>query len=380
MPSKRIQQIDASGIRKVFDLASTLKNPCNLSIGQPDFDTPNPVKQGAIKAILGGRNGYTPTQGIPQLREQVAEHYKRKGAPQEELFITSAVSGAFMLALMATCDVGDELLIPDPFFVMWKDLAKVTGITPRLVDTYPNFRWTREAIEAQITPRTRAIVLASPSNPTGVAISQEEMELIAMVAKEHDLWVIYDEIYETFLYEGTHLNMSTYYPKTITVGGLSKSHSMTGWRVGWAAGPKEVIQGMLRLQQYSFVCAPSIAQWGAVEAMGVAMDQQVAAYKKKRDYMLQHLSGDYEIVKPQGAFYLFIKAPHGMGGEEFVMRALEHELILVPGKVFSSKDTHFRLSYAASDENLSRGVEILTKLAKFTAASRHFTKVLLVES
>jgi aspartate/methionine/tyrosine aminotransferase len=363
MVSRRSEQIDASGIRKVFDLAAQLKNPCNLSIGQPNFDVPEEVKRATIEAIQDGRNSYTQTQGIGELREALAQEFVDRGIPQESLFVTSAVSGGFLLALMATCDVGDEIVVPDPYFVFWKGLAQVQGVTPKFIDTYPDFRWTREKLEAAITPKTRAIVISSPANPTGVAASEEELRMIAEVAGEHDLWVIYDEIYRHFIYDSPHLDMSRYYAKTITLGGYSKSHSMTGWRVGYAAGPDEVIGQMLKLQQYSFVCAPTPAQWGALAAIDVSMERQVADYRAKRDYMVEQLSSQYNLASPDGAFYLFVEAPEGEKGSEFVMRALQDELMLVPGNVFSEQDTHFRISYAADQATLERGAEILQRLA-----------------
>lgn len=348
----------------MFDLAKQLDNPCNLSIGQPHFDTPQPIKDASAAAIFAGKNGYTPTQGIPELREAVLADYAARGVPQEDGFITSAVSGGFMLALIATCDVGDEILIPDPYFIMWNDLPRTLGVRPKLVNTYPNFKWTRERLEAQITHKTRAIALCSPANPTGAAVDETEMMMIADFAAEHDLWVIYDEIYRLFTYDRPHFEMSQYYPKTITLGGFSKSHSMTGWRIGTAVGPKEVIEPMIKLQQYTFVCAPTPGQWGALAALDLPMTKEVDDYRQKRDFMYNALKDDFEVIKPSGAFYLFIKAPEGMTGDQFVRAAIAKNLILVPGSAFSRKNTHFRLSFANTDEQLKRGVEILKSMVR----------------
>ena len=363
MPSKRIQEIDPSGIRRVFALAKTLKNPCNRSIGQPHFDVPEPLKQAAINAIKQGKNSYTSTEGIDELREALHASYAKKGAPQEAVFVTSAVSGGFLLALIATCDVGDEIIIPDPYFVMWKDLPTVFGVRSVTCNTYPDLRWHEEPLRRAITDKTRAIVVCSPMNPTGIAMTEEEIKMIARVAAEHNLWVIYDEIYEAFSYDHPHYSMSAYYPKTITLGGSSKSLSMTGWRIGSAAGPKDIIEQMIKLQQFTFICAPSMAQWAALEGVNYPLDSISADYKRKRDLMVANLKGHYTVVQPEGAFYLFPEAPRGMSGTEFVHKALERNLIVIPGNVFSGRDTHFRLSYAQSDAVLERGIEILIQLA-----------------
>lgn len=362
--SKRIQLIDPSAIQRVFALARKLKNPCNLSVGQPHFSTPQPIQEAAIQAIRTGKNAYTPTQGVPELCEAIAKRYADRGIPQEAVFATAAVSGGFVLALMAVCDVGDEILVPDPGFYAWKDFPRIFGVEPVLIDTYPDFRFRLEALEKAITPKTRALVFASPSNPSGTVVSEEELQLIADVAARHQLWVFYDEIYEVFNYDKPHLDMCRYYPHTITLNGFSKSHSMTGWRIGTAAGPKQVIDQMVRLQQYLFVCPPSMAQWGAITALETSVAREVEDYRHKRDYLLEKLSTAYEIVPPEGAFYLFPKVPGKLTGEEFTRRAIDDNLIILPGSVFGHRDTHFRISYANSDTELQRGVDILLKMAQ----------------
>lgn len=362
--SERIRALDTSGIRRMFDLAAKLEDPINLSIGQPHYDVPSEVKERMVDAIRQGENRYTATQGILPLRQEILKRYADRGIPQEEALITSGVSGGALLALIAMCDPGDEVLLPDPYFVFYKSLAQLFGITPKLVDTYPDFRWRREQIEPLITPKTRAIIVTSPANPTGVSATAEELAMIAGVARDHDLWVVYDEIYEQFSFDRPHLDMAALYEKTVTLGGFSKSHSMTGLRIGTAVGPKEILQEMIKLQQYTYVCAPSVAQWGALTALSSPMDEAVADYRRKRDYLFERLSPHYEIVRPDGAFYMFIKAPETMGGAAFTERALEHKMILVPGKVFSERDSHFRLSFAASDRTLERGVEALLKMRK----------------
>jgi len=365
--SKRIQALDTSGIRRMFDLAAKLEDPINLSIGQPHYDVPETVKERMVDAIRQGENRYTASQGLAALRKAVLERYAERGAPQENCLITSGVSGGALLALIATCDPGDEILLPDPYFVFYKSLAQLFGVKPVLIDTYPDFHLRPERIEPLVTDRTRAIVLTSPANPTGVSMTATELELVADIARRSNLWVIYDEIYEQFCYDRPHLNMSSLYERTLTLGGFSKSHSMTGHRIATAVGPDEIIHEMIKLQQYTYVCAPSAAQWGALTALSTPMEEAVADYRRKRDYILERLSRDYHIVRPDGAFYMFIEAPGSMAGSAFTELALEHKLILVPGNVFSERDSHFRLSFAASDETIERGVEVLHKMAKDAA-------------
>lgn len=351
--------IDSSGIRKVFDLAATLENPINLSIGQPDFDVDDAIKQAAIDAIHAGKNRYTLTQGIPPLRQALAA---RLQVDVDRIMVTSGVSGGLVLAFMALFGKGDEVIVPDPYFVMYKSLLKLYDATPAIVDTYPDFKLTAERIATHITPRTKAIIVGSPSNPTGVVLSESEWREIVALARKHDLLIISDEIYDAFVYDEPPFSPGSIYENVLTLGGFSKSHGMTGWRLGYAAGPIEIIRAMITLQQYTFVCAPSMVQEAGVKALTIPTDRYREAYKKKRDKMIAALSGKYKIAPTGGAFYLFPEAPGG-NATNFCMRAIEEKkLLLIPGNVFSERDTHFRLSYAASDETLDRGIEALLDL------------------
>jgi len=364
MIAKRMSLIDSSGIRKVFDLARNMTDPVNLSIGQPDFDVPDPVKQAAIDCIKAGHNRYTVTQGIPELHEAVKAHLmKTRGYDAESMLITSGVSGGLVLSFLALVDPGDEVVVPDPYFVMYKHLAHLAGGSVRFIDTYPDFRLRREAVEAAITPKTKLIVLNSPCNPTGAVYSREELQMAADVAAEHDLLVLSDEIYDCFSYTDSYPSMATIYPKTLLMGGFSKSHAMTGWRLGYATGPGEIIHEMTKLQQYSFVCAPSFAQYAGIAAFNCGTEESRQQYEAKRNLIYDGLKDNFEIVKPGGAFYIFPKAPWGTG-TEFVAEAIRNNLLIIPGNVFSERDTHFRISYAATGETLKRGIEILNRLAK----------------
>ncbi len=358
----RMKKIDSSGIRKVFDLAQKMKDPVNLSIGQPDFDVDEAVKEQAIEAIRKGFNRYTVTQGIPELIEAVREHLQRERQVQaEEVLITSGVSGGLMLALMAVVNPGDEVLIPDPYFVMYKHLVNLLGGVPVFYDTYPDFRLRREALEAKVSPRTKLLILNSPSNPTGAVLSREELQIAADFAAARGLLILSDEIYDEFAYDNPFTSIGSLYPKTLTLNGFSKSHAMTGWRLGYAAGPGEIIREMTKLQQFSFVCAPSMAQVAGVYALSAGPKQRIDEYRKKRDKIYGALKEFLEVEKPGGAFYIFPKAPGGKG-DDFVARAIEKSLLIIPGSVFSEKATHFRISYAASDRTIERGIAILRQL------------------
>jgi aspartate aminotransferase/aminotransferase len=362
--AKRTQAIEVSGIRKVFDLARSLKNPVNLSIGQPDFDVPEPIKAAAHAAIDAGLNGYTVTQGIPELRARILEDVRRRYPGQErEVFLTSGTSGGLVLAAMCTVNPGDEVIFFDPYFVMYPHLVNLVGGKAVVIDTYPDFRIDVDRVEAAVTPRTKAIVVNSPANPTGAVHDAETLRGLAQVARRHDLLLISDEVYRAFCYDTPFASPAQFNEDVLVVDGFSKAYGMTGWRLGFCHGPRRLIDEMTKLQQLAYVCAPSIVQYAALAAWDCDMSAQVAAYRRKRDRLLEGLRGHYEMVKPAGAFYLFPKAPWGTGSE-FVTEAIRNNLLIIPGETFSRSDTHFRISYAASDETLDRGIETLVHLAR----------------
>jgi len=369
--STRANAVDASGIRKVFDLAAKMKDPINFSIGQPDFDVPPEVKQATIKAISDVFNRYTQTQGIEPLRTRLRADLSREiGRDLGDVLITSGVSGGLFLSILATIDPGDEAIFLDPYFVMYKHLITLAGGKSVMVDSYPDFRFHADRVEKAITSKSKLLILNSPSNPTGVVMTPGEVREAVEVAKKHDLLLISDEIYEPFLYGkdadgdlgGLPSPMKSY-DKTILLRGFSKSHAMTGWRLGYAAGPAEIIGQMTKLQQYTYVCAPSPLQHAALKAMDVPMTGAVAAYRRKRDIAYQTLSKKFEVVEPGGAFYIFPKAPTGIAASDFVAKAIENNVLIIPGNVFSERDTHFRISYATTDDKLREGCEILNRIA-----------------
>ena len=362
--SDRSQAFDSSGIRKVFDLASKLKNPVNLSIGQPDFDVPAEVKSACIDAIEAGKNAYSPSQGIGPLRDKLKAHIdERYGHPDRDVFVCSGTSGGLVLTMLSLVNPGDEVIIFDPYFVMYEPLVQLMGGVPVLISTYPEFHIDLNRVEDAITPKTKLILFNSPGNPTGVTASREEAEGLAQIAAKHNIALLSDEIYSQFVYDDEFVTPADLNPNTIVVDGFSKSHAMTGWRVGWVHGPSDVIQTMIKLQQYTFVCAPQPAQWAGLAALDVEMSGYRTDYRAKRDLLMNGLKDDFEFVQPGGAFYLFAKVPQGTG-TEFTTRAIEKELLIIPGGIFSQQDTHIRISYAAPDEVILRGIEILKELAR----------------
>ncbi|MGB1817930.1 MAG: pyridoxal phosphate-dependent aminotransferase, partial [Rubripirellula sp.] len=228
---------------------------------------------------------------------------------------------------------------------------------------YPDFRLDPSKIEAAVTPRTKMILLNSPANPTGVTASAADLKQVAELAAEKQIALVSDEIYSNFHYDEEFVSPAVYNDQTIVIDGFSKSHAMTGWRVGYVHGPTEVMAAMLKLQQYSFVCAPQPAQWGAIRAMEVSLDGYLQDYRRKRDLVVQGLSDCYELVVPGGAFYVFPKAPVESGAA-FVEEAISRGLLIIPGNIFSKRDSHFRISFAAPDETLHRGIELLRELAR----------------
>jgi aspartate aminotransferase/aminotransferase len=361
MLARRAGEIDSSGIRKVFDLAQKLEKPVDLSIGQPDFDLPSELKEEAKKWIDAGFSKYTVTQGMRELREKVRQKYRRQGIEFEDVLITSGVSGGLLLAAMVLFEEGDEVLVPDPYFVMYKHLTKLMGATPVYIDTYPDFRLRAEQLEGRVNRRTKALLLNSPSNPTGISLTEQEQREIADFARAHDLLVIFDEIYESFNYDHPHASIARFHPRTLILHGFSKSHAMTGWRLGFAAGPKEIVREMIKIQQFSFVCAPSIAQKMGLTALDLPPRKEIEDYRRKRDIVYEGLKKKFRVVKPNGAFYIFPEAP-GRDGDQFVRKAIEHNVLIIPGSVFSERKTHFRISFAAQDSVLREGVEILNSL------------------
>ncbi len=354
--------LDSSGIRKVFDLAARMKDPIDLSIGQPDFDVPDEVKAAAFEAIRTGKNRYTQSQGIPELREALLAKHLGQERQGRDIIVTAGTAGALMLAFEVLVDVGDEVLIPDPYFVIYKHLTNLCNGVPRYVDTYPDFRLTAARIEKCLTPRAKILIVNSPNNPTGAVTSEKDLRDIADLARARGLVVLSDEVYSAFAYDGPHVSMLPLYENTLLLEGFSKSHAMPGWRLGYTIGPADVVHEMVKLQQFSFVCAPSFAQYAGLRSLTVDTSRNLAEYRRKRDLVYDGLRGRFEVQKPGGAFYIFPKAPRH-SGTRFVAEAIRRNLLIVPGSVFSERDSHFRISFAAPIERLQRALAVLQDLA-----------------
>jgi aspartate aminotransferase/aminotransferase len=363
--AERMHGIEVSGIRKVFDLAAQLKDPVNLSIGQPAFPVPQPIKDAAKAAIDADRNGYTVTQGIAELRSKIAADLRRRYPEQtdREIVITSGTSGGLVLALLCMINPGDEVVIFDPYFVMYPHFITLAGGIPVVVETYPDFQIDLERVRAALTPRTKAIVVNSPGNPTGVVYPRETLRELALLARERRILLLSDEVYRAFCYDSPFGSPAQHNDETVVFDGFSKAYGMTGWRLGYCHGPRRLIDEMTKLQQFTFVCAPSVVQVAGTVAWDYDVSAIVAAYQRKRDRIVAALGDRFELTAPGGAFYLFPKAPWG-SGSEFVAEAIRNNLLIIPGGTFSRRDSHFRISYAASDATLERGIEILRRIAR----------------
>ncbi|HQR44216.1 MAG TPA: aminotransferase class I/II-fold pyridoxal phosphate-dependent enzyme, partial [Gemmatales bacterium] len=280
----------------------------NLGMGQPDFDVPEELTAIAIDAMRSGHNGYSSAAGHPALREIIKTTLDVNARhPENDVVVTCGTLGALTLAMQAIINPGDEVILFDPYFLAYPHLVHLVSGTSRFLSTYPLFQPDPDLVLANITPRTKAIMLCSPSNPTGVVTSRDRVQALAELADRLGIWLISDEIYSTFLYEGSFSSPIRFGENVIVCSSFSKTHGMTGWRLGYAYGPKDVIEAMMTLQQATFVCAPTMAQHAGVAAWNYPMNRYVDAYRHKRDWLLNHLDPRYHVVKPEGAFYLWIE-------------------------------------------------------------------------
>lgn len=361
----RTRSVEFSGIRKFFELARRMKDPCDLSIGQPDYDAPEAVKAAAIQAIRDGNNRYTPSAGVPELVDRLKASVREELGVDAAVLVTSGVSGGLILALLATVNPGDEVIFLDPYFVSYLQLTHMIGGRPVPVSTYPDFQFRPEAIEAAITARTKAIIINSPSNPTGRVMSDGEVAAAAEIARRHNLVLISDEIYEKLCYDGANMCPLPLAPEnTIVLRGFGKSYGITGWRMGYAAGPAAIINEMTKFHQYTYVCAPAPLQYATLTALDTDVSQRCREYARKRDLVCGLLEGRFEIVRPGGGFYVFPRVPDQFASAtEFCEAAAKEGVLIIPGNVFSDRDSHFRISYATTESILRRGCDVLCRLA-----------------
>lgn len=388
-----LDEIGPSGIRGITELARTIPGAINLSIGQPDFPVPGGIKQAAVDAILNDRNGYSANQGLEQLRSAVADHLLKdvgwqiagpgQPATNANVLITGGTSGAIFLACLAMLDVGDEIIIPDPYFVIYPPIAAMCGAKAVRCRTYPDFRMTAARVAPLITPRTKMVLCNSPGNPSGtVATTREGADLLAL-CRAHNLLLVCDEIYDEFTYsesrtertaDGVRLacpspaRVAGAVENVLLIRGFGKTYGVTGWRLGFAAGPAFLIEQMLKLQQHTFVCAATPLQWGAIESLRTDMTPIIAAYERRRDRVFEQLARVTTVERPGGAYYAFPMVPAhlGVAASEFAQRLVAEKVLVVPGAVFSGAehDTHIRISFATPDETLDRGLEIITRLMR----------------
>ncbi|RLI90928.1 MAG: pyridoxal phosphate-dependent aminotransferase [Candidatus Altiarchaeales archaeon] len=379
MISNRIREIPFSGIREFFELVQKSKDVVSLGVGEPDFPTPEPLKDAGIRAIENDYTSYTSNYGILELRERIARKLKLKNGierdPEREILITTGVSEALDLAVRAIVNPGDDVLIPEPAYVSYKpDVWFAHGNPVPVPTTEENkFRVQSEDIKERITKKTKAIIISSPNNPTGAVLRRKDLEEIADLVIDKNLIVISDEIYEELIYDGErHYSIGSLNGMedlTITLNGFSKAYAFTGWRLGYAAGNSEIIEAMMKIHQYTMLCAPSIAQYAALDAFDLREDvsDMVRSYDLRRKLLVRGLNSlpNISCIMPKGAFYAFPNIREsGMNSEEFA-RALFKEVgvAVIPGNTFgASGEGYVRCSYSVSRETIS---EALGRMERF---------------
>ncbi|MGH2606595.1 MAG: pyridoxal phosphate-dependent aminotransferase [Anaerolineales bacterium] len=371
--SRRIAQVPPSGIRRFFDIAATMEDVISLGIGEPDFVTPEPIRRAGIRSLERGETHYTSNSGTLELRQAVARQLERlygvRYDAESEILITVGVSEALYLALTAVVEPGDEVIVPTPCFVSYQPEVVFAGGTPISLPTRveDEFQVTAEAVAARVTPRTKALLLGYPNNPTGAVMTRARLEAIAELVRERDLLIISDEIYDRLVYGGhRHVCLASLpdmQPRTITLGGMSKNYAMTGWRIGYAAAPAPLLAAMRKIHQYTIMSAPTTAQAAAVEALEhgeEAVQRMVAEYDRRRQRIVSGLNElGLPAFEPRGAFYAFPSiAAAGMDDETFAQKLLEEEKVaVVPGSAFGADGGFVRCSYATAYEKIEEALE-----------------------
>ena len=378
--SKTIVEIKPSGIRKFFDIAAEMDDVISLGVGEPDFDTPWHVRDEGIYSLEKGRTSYTSNAGLKELKEEIAKFLKRRYDltydPAKEMIVTVGGSEGIDICMRAMLDPGDEVLIPQPSYVSYEPCCVLANGTPVIIELKAEneFRLTAEELEAAITPKTKLLVLPFPNNPTGAIMERKDLEAIAEVILKHDLYVLSDEIYSELTYTDNHVsicNLPGMQERTVLINGFSKSHSMTGWRLGYACGPEVIIKQMLKIHQFAIMCAPTTSQYAAVEAMRNGDEdvaQMKAEYNVRRKYLLKRFAEmGVDCFEALGAFYVFpcIKE-FGMSSEDFATAMLKSKKVcVVPGTAFGNCGEGFlRISYAYSMENLKTAMDRFEEFVK----------------
>ena len=384
--TERARQLKPSGIRKYFDILDTLPNAISLGVGEPDFVTPWDIRSAGIRSLQKGYTSYTGNRGLPELRQLISRYLAERfqaDYPADRIIITVGASEGIDLALRTTCEEGDEVLVPDPAYVSYAPIISLCGgvAAPVHCKAENGFIMTPEAIEKAITPRTKAIILAYPNNPTGAVMTREQLEAIVPVIEKYDLLIISDEIYAELTYGGKHCSVASLpgmKERTVLLSGFSKAFAMTGWRIGYACAPEALDKAMLKVHQYTMLCAPRIAQHAAVAALSggfqddfASVAQMRAEYDKRRRFLIKSFNDlGLTCFEPRGAFYAFPSVEStGLTGEEFVEGLLKEEQVaVVPGNAFGAcGDYHVRCSYATGMRELQ---EAVTRIARFTEKLR----------
>lgn len=374
--NKTVQELKPSGIRRFFDIAAEMENVISLTIGEPDFSTPWHIRQAGIKTLEDGKTWYSANAGMLRLREAISayceRHFSLSYDPKDEIIVTVGGSEAIDLSLRVLLQAGDEVLVPEPSFVCYAPLARLTGATavPVVTTEKDSFRLTADALRAAITPRTKALIFPFPNNPTGGVMRREDLEAVAAVLRDTDIVVISDEIYGELTYGDTpHVSIAAIdgmKERTVRISGFSKAFAMTGWRLGYVCGPQPIMKQMLKLHQYALMCAPTTAQYAAIEAMENG-DEDVATmrneYDMRRRYILQRLRDmGLPCFEPEGAFYVFpCIAGTGMTSEEFCTRLLkEKHVAVIPGTAFGDCGEGFvRISYCYSLKHITMAMDTM---------------------
>ena len=373
-----VAELPKSGIRKFFDIVAQSKNIVSLGVGEPDFDTPWHISRAAVTTLENGGTHYTSNLGTPVLREAIARYLQRrfqaKFDAKDEILVTVGVSEAIDLAIRAICSPGDEILYHEPCFVSYAPTIRLAHAIPVAVETRveDEFRLTVKALEAKVTPKTKAILLNFPCNPTGATLSQAEMREICKFAEKHELIILADEVYSELVYNpkdfGSFASFAEYRDRVVLLNGFSKSWAMTGYRLGYACGPKDIIDAMMKIHQYGIMSAPTLSQAAGVEAMDHGdkdVERMRSEYKKRRDYLVPKLNAlGLKTLMPKGAFYLFVDIRStGLSDEEFALKLLkDFGVACVPGSAFGKCGSGFvRMSYATSLEKLKLAMERIGK-------------------
>ena len=373
--SDKTASIQPSGIRKFFDIVSEMKDAISLGVGEPDFDTPWHIRDEGIYALERGRTFYTSNSGLKDHRQEISNYLKRiqniEYNPENEILVTVGGSEAIDIGLRAVINPGDEVIIPQPSYVSYEPCAVLAGAKPVIINLKAEnaFRLKPEELLAAITDKTKVLILPYPNNPTGAIMEQEDLEAIAKIIIEKDILVMSDEIYSALTYKETHVSIASLpgmKERTILINGFSKAYAMTGWRLGYACAPKEIIQQMTKIHQFAIMCAPTTSQYAAIEALKNGDDDVETmrqAYNQRRRFLLHAFKEiGLECFEPFGAFYVFPSIKEfNMTSEEFATRFLKEEKVaVVPGTAFGAcGEGYLRISYAYSIENLKIAIERL---------------------